>query len=68
VQLNGQIARHCTLQPSDRVLRRMVVTRLHHAGCAISIMIAGSDAMWGKQPPPATPGFSVSCIARVARR
>jgi hypothetical protein len=37
---NGQIARHRTLQPSDRVLRRLVMTRLHHAGCAISSMIA----------------------------
>ena len=40
LQLNGRIARHCTLQPSDRVLRRMAITWLHHAGCAISIMIA----------------------------
>ena len=36
LQLNVQIARHRTLQP----LRRMAMTRLLHAGCAISIMIA----------------------------
>ena len=32
--LRASAARHCTLQPSDRVLRRMVMTRIHYAGCA----------------------------------
>jgi hypothetical protein len=40
LQLNGQIVRHRTLQPSDRALRRMAMTRLRHFGCAISITIA----------------------------